>query len=65
MGLIDEAIQGGEVLGLFLRCDADQFHLGEIGHVEEIRVTGGEETAIFVAEDENEAIEAIGASMSK
>ena len=61
----DQPVERGEILLLLLGRDADHAHIGEFVDVEEIRVRRREESAVFVAEDQHETVETIGASRSK
>jgi hypothetical protein len=55
----NQAIEGIQISLLLLRGDADHAHVGELLDIEEARVCRGEKSAVLVAEDHHEAIEAV------
>ena len=56
----DQALKRRGVARLFGLGDADQFDAGELLHVEEIGIERRHEAAVFVAEDDDEAVDAVG-----
>ena len=60
VGQADQGSKGSGILGLLGLGQPDHFDVGKFLHVEEERVKGRHEAAVFVAEDDDEAVDPVG-----